>query len=309
MQPVRPSTADEDDERDPEVVKKLSELDSVAAKTTGHISAGMREMDFRQTVESFRKLFYQQNKVKEVEEARAKMKRPPKVFSEETLKGNLDNVSSNYEVEFIEAGFPPKICSQMVTKLCNANPFTTMVLEVGCGKGFAGEYLKEEGFHNVYGVDCSYNLLSIAQEKKTYKKLERLVFGQKDVPIPEDYHAAFEYVMVPSMINNGGFDLEVFKDILLCLKVGGYAIFATKLNFKKQDIYEDLVKELSEMGCWKFTAQHQFYRYDKLCGNMGQFSNKLVKVIAYQKTADFPEPKVEEEVKPEQPADAPDEEA
>ena len=36
------------------------------------------------------------------------------------------------------------------------------VLEIGCGKGFAGEYLKEEGFHNVYGIDCSYNLLSIA---------------------------------------------------------------------------------------------------------------------------------------------------
>ena len=44
----------------------------------------------------------------------------------------------------------------MVTKLCTQNPFNTMVLEIGCGKGFSGEYLKEEGFHNVYGVDCSY---------------------------------------------------------------------------------------------------------------------------------------------------------
>lgn len=309
MQPTRPVTAGEDDDRDPEVIKKLAELDDEAAKTTGNLgAAGMREMDFRTTVESFRKFFYQQKKVRDTEQAKANMKRQPKVFSEETLKGNLDNVSSNYEVEFIEAGFPPKICAQMVTKLCNVNPFNTMVLEVGCGKGFAGEYLKEEGFHNVYGVDCSYNLLSIAEEKKTYKKLERMVVGQEGVDIPENYHGAFEFVMVPSMINNGGFDMKVFKDVLLCLKVGGYAIFATKLNFKKQDIYEEVVKELSDLGCWKFTAQHQFYRYDKLCGNMGQFSNKLVKVVAYQKTADWKEPVPEEEKVPEA-ADAPDEEA
>ena len=49
-----------------------------------------------------------------------------------------------------------------MANLCRDNPFHTEVLEIGCGKGFAGEYLKEEGFHNVYGIDCSYNLLSIA---------------------------------------------------------------------------------------------------------------------------------------------------
>lgn len=115
--------------------------------------------------------------MKEAEEAKLNEKRPLKVFSEATLKKNLDGVSSKYEDQFIKAGFPPKICASMVRDLCSDNPFKTEVLEVGCGKGFAGEYLKEEGFHNVSGIDCSYNLLSIAEEKKTYKKLERLVFG------------------------------------------------------------------------------------------------------------------------------------
>merc|ERR1712151_917711 len=35
---------------------------------------------------------------------------------------------------------------------------------------------------------------------------------------------------------------------------------------------------------WKFVTDHQFYRYDKLCGGQGKFSNKLVKVVAYQRT-------------------------
>ena len=114
------------------------------------------------------------------------------------------------------------------------------------------------------------------------------------------------------MINNGGFDDKVFKDTLKCLRVGGYAIFATKLNFYNKDIYEEMVKDLAEQGCWQFTAQHQFYRYDKLCGNMGQFSKKIVKVVAYQKMAEYkePEPEVVEtplEVAPVEAA--PDEEA
>ena len=35
---------------------------------------------------------------------------------------------------------------------------------------------------------------------------------------------------------------------------------------------------------WEYTADHTFYRYDKLCGGVGKFSTKLVKVFAYQKT-------------------------
>lgn len=41
------------------------------------------------------------------------------------------------------------------------------------------------------------------------------------------------------MINNMGYDKKVFLDMLYCLKVRGYAIFATKLNYSKQDIYNE----------------------------------------------------------------------
>jgi len=35
---------------------------------------------------------------------------------------------------------------------------------------------------------------------------------------------------------------------------------------------------------WKFITEHTFYRYDKLCNGVGKFSNKMVKIVAYQKT-------------------------
>lgn len=71
--------------------------------------------------------------------------------------------------------------------------------------------------------------------------------------------------------------------MLYCLKVGGFAVFATKLNYTKQDIYDGEIKQLASEGYWNFTAEHEFFRYDMLCEGMGKFSTKLVKVLAYQK--------------------------
>ena len=155
------------------------------------------------------------------------------------------------------------------------------VLEMGCGKGFVAGYLKAEGFHNVSGVDCSNNLLQIAKSKNTYQNLERMVVGQQGYEISPEYKDQFDFIVVPSLVNNNGYDRKVFMDMLYCLKVRGYAVFATKLNYFKQDIYENEIKSLSEEGYWEFTSEHEFYRYDMLCEGMGKFSTKLVKVLAY----------------------------
>jgi 2-polyprenyl-3-methyl-5-hydroxy-6-metoxy-1,4-benzoquinol methylase len=116
------------------------------------------------------------------------------------------------------------------------------VLEMGCGKGYLAGYLKAEGFHNVNGVDCSNNLIEIAREKKQYSNLERMVVGQPDYEIDDSYKEQFDFVVVPSMINNNGYDKKVFIDMLKPLKIGGFAVFATKLDQLKQDIYSDIIK-------------------------------------------------------------------
>ena len=56
--------------------------------------------------------------------------------------------------------------------------------------------------------------------------------------IPEKHHDKYDFVISASMINNDGFDSRVFKDLLKCLKLGGFVIFATKLNFAQENQYE-----------------------------------------------------------------------
>jgi hypothetical protein len=52
------------------------------------------------------------------------------------------------------------------------------------------------------------------------------------------------------MINNNDFDEVVFKQLLDCLKVGGFAIFATKLDFYNKNLYEEHIQKLEEEGLW-----------------------------------------------------------
>lgn len=83
------------------------------------------------------------------------------------------------------------------------------------------------------------------------------------------------------MINNDGWDKGAFWQMLKYVKMGGFIIFTTKLNLNQENQYGYEIDSLSEEMHWKFVTDHTFYRYDKLCGGQGKFSNKLVKVVAY----------------------------
>ena len=63
--------------------------------------------------------------------------------------------------------------------------------------------------------------------------------------------------------------------------MGGFIIFATKLNLHGENQYADNINMLANQQHWKFVTDHTFYRYDKLCDGKGKFSNKKVKVLVY----------------------------
>lgn len=86
------------------------------------------------------------------------------------------------------------------------------------------------------------------------------------------------------MINNDGWDLKVFDEMLKFTRMGGFLIFATKLDILDVDQYDDITKKLCNEHHMNFLTEHTFYRYDKLGSNGGKFSNRRVKIIAFQKT-------------------------
>merc|ERR1711907_817261 len=95
----------------------------------------------------------------------------------------LKTLSENYTEQYASSGFPPKISTLMLKELskCKHNQLKMNILDIGCGKGFIGEYLKLDGFCNITGIDCSKNLLQIAQGKKSYKHLEKVAIGETEI--------------------------------------------------------------------------------------------------------------------------------
>jgi len=61
----------------------------------------------------------------------------------------------------------------MVSQLCNTNKLTTKILDIGCGKGYVGEYLRNDGYQYIIGMDYSKKMLDVAATNKAYKSLER----------------------------------------------------------------------------------------------------------------------------------------
>ena len=100
-------------------------------------------------------------------------------FTEETMKHGLENISEKYKNQYMSAGFPPKICSLFVEKLNSQNRLKCQILDVGCGKGYVGELLKQMGFFRLSGMDVSNSLMQIARDKKVYEHLEKVVFGEE----------------------------------------------------------------------------------------------------------------------------------
>jgi predicted TPR repeat methyltransferase len=141
-------------------------------------------------------------------------------------------MSAGYEEQYIEAGFPPKICATIIDKLnTNEQKHKVHILDIGCGKGFLGQYLKDEGFMKTTGMDCSNSIMEIAKDKNCYHKLERLVFGQKETVIPDEMKGFYTFVSAATILNNDGYDMKIFRNMIDCCKDNGFIVFATKLDF------------------------------------------------------------------------------
>lgn len=122
----------------------------------------------------------------------------------------------------------------------------------------------------------------MASEKKAYEHLERIAIGQDE---PDSSHNdKYDFVISATMINNDGWDADIFHQMLRYVKMGGYIIFTTKLNLMNEDYYGDDTEKLADEQYWKFITEHTFYRYDKMCNGQGKFSNKMIKILVYQKT-------------------------
>lgn len=118
---------------------------------------------------------------------------------------------------------------------------------MGCGTGLVGQYLSERGFKHITGVDASIKMLEKAREKGVYSDLVELFLGKPDT-FPNQYHNNFDLITASGILAEGHLDTKVFDEMLLALKVGGIAVFATRTMYLSMYGYEEKMKALEESG-------------------------------------------------------------
>jgi len=183
-------------------------------------------------------------------------------FSQDNIAEHYNELCSHYEEVYLTAGWhDPLKCAELAKEVIGDKAAEATVLDMGCGTGLVGQYLKERGFVNIVGVDASKGMLERAAEKSAYTELKELFLGLPDT-FPREYHNRFEVVTGSGILADNHLDNKVFEEMLLALKQGGYAVFATRTQYLTQYGYGPYMKELEEKGRWKLIKEITFDRYD-----------------------------------------------
>ena len=204
-------------------------------------------------------------------------------FSQDNIADHYNELSSHYEEIYLRAGWhDPLKCAELAKTCVGDAAEAAVVLDMGCGTGLVGQYLKERGFNQIVGVDASAGMLEKAKVKGSYTELHELFLGLPDT-FPENLHNRFDVITASGILAEGHLDNKVFDEMLMALKTGGYAVFATRTMYLTQYNYVEKIKELVDTGKWSLVNEITFDRYDQLEEAVGRFQKVEAKAFAYQK--------------------------
>lgn len=187
-------------------------------------------------------------------------------------------------------GYPdPKVCAKYVQKLAKKNeqnPAEAKVLDLACGTGLVGKHLADAGFKNMQGLDISPNMLEEASNKCVYKELHEHTLNEP-ATFPDKFKNKFDFVTCAGLTNNNYMDYQLFEEMLLACKKGGYIVFSARFSYMGHFWYDKILKEMHDDGRWELVLTDTFFKYDKLdCISIGRFSKTPSKVFVFKKTQD-----------------------
>ena len=209
-------------------------------------------------------------------------------FDQGTIEGHYDEVCANYEAIYLKVGFPdPKKCQELTSEfyqLTGKSKEECEILDMGSGTGLVGQYLTEDGFKNITGVDASEGMLKECEATKpgVYKELKKLFLGKPDT-FPEEHHDKYDVVTGSGILADNHLDNSVFEEMLLSLKKGGIACVAVRTEYLEKYAYGPYMKKLEDEGKWKFIKSVTFTKYDQYTDRVGRFTPTESQALCYQK--------------------------
>ena len=143
------------------------------------------------------------------------------------------------------------------------NPSDVKILDFGCGTGLVGKYLAQHGFTNITGIDCSPEMMKIAEEKKCYKSLEEFTLGNP-TDFPNKWKNQFDICVCSGLINNNHLDYKLMEEMIMATKLNGLLIFAARFSYMGNYWYTFYLNETEQEKRIKKLKSKDFFKFDKL---------------------------------------------
>jgi SAM-dependent methyltransferase len=93
------------------------------------------------------------------------------------------------------------------------------VLDVACGTGLAGEYLKQHGYQNIDGVDLSGKMMAIARQREVYHAT-----WQHDFTGPADLNELYDAVLCVGMFSYAIPKISDMHNVVNCARPGATCV-------------------------------------------------------------------------------------
>ena len=131
--------------------------------------------------------------------------------------------AQSYDQEVTANGYTSPLRTAQALVACGAK-LDEPILDIGCGSGLSGLFLKDHGFTQLHGSDFSQEMLDLAKEKQVYKELHLADLTEPFGFVSE----AFDTVTAIGVMAPGHAQPDLINTALKLMNVGG--LFGFSLN-------------------------------------------------------------------------------
>ena len=123
------------------------------------------------------------------------------------------------------------------------------ILDAGAGTGLSGEYLYQNGYKNLFGMDISKRMLDEAERKSIYQRLDQMVLGET-LDFPDSY---FDAVLSVGTIGHA--PPESVDELIRITRPSGFIAFSLRAAFYNEPRFYGKLGSLEEAGKWRLTEK------------------------------------------------------
>ena len=125
------------------------------------------------------------------------------------------------------------------------------ILDAGCGTGLVGEFMHQNGYLNIEGLDYSMPMLGKARGKGVYKSL-----SQGDLMSPLDIaNGSYDAVISVGTFTCGHVGPEAMSELVRITKLGGYICFTVREQAWDEEDYKAKMDEIEKNGFWELLEE------------------------------------------------------